>query len=125
MQGSSIPPPEGSRVTRFGSAVFAGTAASLLASIPAALRIAPAADADLGVSGVWLGLAGAALVPMVALVPVLRGARRGFGSVLWTLASLDALRVWGALLRKTTHHHALAGTTFALVGLAILVVLAV
>jgi hypothetical protein len=75
---------------------------------------------------------------MVLLVLVLRGARRGlssfggegagaraFGIVVWILASLDFLFAWAALLRRTTHHHALAGATFALVGLGICAALAV
>jgi hypothetical protein len=40
----------------------------------------------------------------------------------WLFASVDALLVFGALLRRTTHHHPLAGATFALVGLVVLVV---
>jgi hypothetical protein len=136
MSSSWIPPQaQESRVTRFGSAAFAGAASSLVASVPASLRVA---DGELGVASVWLALAGAALVPMIALVLVLRGARRGLASfggegagaralgfVLWVLASLDALLAWAAVLRKTTHHHALAGTTFAFVGLGLLVFVAV
>jgi hypothetical protein len=122
-------------VTRFGSAAFAGALASIVASVPASLRVA---DGDHELSVVWLALAGSALLPMIVLVLVLRGARRGlasfrgegagargFGFILWTLASIDVLSVWGALLRRTTHHHALAGTTFALAGLVLLVGLAV
>jgi hypothetical protein len=116
--------------------LFASTLASLAGSIPAGWRSAPAAS-GLAVVGVWLALAASALLPMTALVLVLGSARRALGTfdgttvrgrraaaLVWALASVDALVVWGAFLRSHTHHHALAGTTFALVALGIVGALA-
>ncbi len=134
------PPPEASvsRVTRFGTAVGAGTLAAFLASIPAALRVSPHADARLGVTGVLLALAAASLLPTVFAVVVLRGARRGLaafggqgagaralGFGMWAVWTAVALTVFGAALRATTHHHALAGVTFALGALFVALLLAV
>ena len=133
------PPPEAppSIVTRFGTAVGAGAIASLVASVPAALRVAHDADSRFGPLGVWLALAAASLVPTTLAVGVLRGTRRGlaaFGGegtgaralalIPWGLASTFVLLVLAAGLRATTHHHALAGATFGLFGLAIVLALA-
>jgi len=85
-----------------------------------------------GVAVVWLALAACLTVPASLAVALVRGARGGLrafaredGSVAawsvvsWALSSLMALTALGALLRATTHHHGLAGVTFALVGLAL------
>src|SRR5262249_44111075 len=37
----------------------------------------------------------------------------------WIALVLAELSAWGALLRATTHHHALAGVTFAIVGVVL------
>jgi hypothetical protein len=121
-------------VTGFGSAAFAGTLAALLGSFPAALRVAPAADANFALTSVWLALTASSMIFVIALVLVLRGTRRGLlsfggegavlralGLVLWLVGSTDLLLIFGAALRATTHHHALAGATFACIGLGILV----
>jgi hypothetical protein len=131
------PEPHVSRVVRAGAAIGAGTLASLAATLPAALRVGAAAEAHLGVAGTWLALAAASLVPCVFGVLLFRAARRGlaaFGGagaatrvlafLAWLFASIDALVVCGAVLRATTHHHALAGATFAALGLVVLVALA-
>ena len=73
-----------------------------------------------------MGLAAAALVPMVAAVVTLRGAREGLrafggqgaelralGVGLWASSLFVLLAFLGSVLRSTTHHHALAGVTFA------------
>jgi hypothetical protein len=43
---------------------------------------------------------------------------RAVGVIGWLVATFAVLAIFGALLRATTHHHGLAGVTFALVGLA-------
>jgi hypothetical protein len=121
-----------SPVTRLGSLLGAGAVASLAASIPAAARVARETDGRFGVTGAWLALAAATLVPMIVAVAVLRGARRGallfgveragpraLGFAVWLLASALVLLFFGAALRATTHHHALAGATYALVALVV------
>ena len=131
-----MPEPPVSRVVRAGALIGAGALASLAAAIPAALRVGAAPEARLGLAGTWLALAAASLVPCVLGVLLFRAARRGLASfggegaatralafMAWLFASVDVLLVFGALLRKTTHHHALAGATFALVGLVVLVVI--
>jgi hypothetical protein len=80
---------------------------------------------------VWIALAAAALVPMTAAVVVLRGAREGLrafagpgaglrasGVGLWLASLLVMLALFGRVLRAHTHHHALAGVTFAFGALA-------
>lgn len=130
---SYAPPPRSSAarpslVARFGSAVGMAAAAALVCVLPAALRV----SADLaGVSGtqtirVWLALAAVTLGPMLGAILVLRGAREGlraflgprallsaFGVGLWLSSLFVALTVLGSFLRATTHHHALAGVTYA------------
>jgi hypothetical protein len=131
------PEPHVSLVVRAGTAIGAGAAASLAASVPAALRMVGAPEARLGFSGTWIALAAATLVPCVLAVLLCRAARRGLASFggegaatralaffVWLFASVDALIVFGALLRATTHHHALAGATFAAFGLLVVVALA-
>jgi hypothetical protein len=126
------PEPRVSLVTRVGTLLGAGALVSLAASVPAATRIAREADGRFGVTGVWLALAATLLVPMTVGVGVLRGARRGvaafggeggtaraLGFLVWVLATTLALLFFGAALRATTHHHALAGATFAFVGLVL------
>jgi hypothetical protein len=102
-------------------------AAALVASLPAAWRIAGEHVAPL--EG-WLATAGL-LCPLVALlVAAARGARRAMGAMapagglsplvgtaLWALASLPATAVVGAVLKANTHHRALAGATFAVLAL--------
>jgi hypothetical protein len=133
MPGSAPPPPprtaadRGSFVVRFGTALGLGTVAALAGAVPATLRVSSIAGAA-GPSTwqVWLALASSALVPMVAAVVVLRGAReglRGFagpgaglrvaGAGLWFASLLVGFTMLGGFLRAHTHHHGLAGVTFA------------
>jgi hypothetical protein len=134
MVASAPPPPvepSGSLVVRFGTAVGLAAAAALACSLPAALRVASAAGGA-GFVRVWLALAAAGLGPMIGSVVVLRGAREGlrafagpgsglraFGIGLWLASMLVVLSVFGSVLRATTHHHGLAGVTFALGALAV------
>jgi hypothetical protein len=112
-------------VLRFGTAVGLAAAAALTCALPATMRISAAIDSE-ATARIWAGLAATALVPMVAMVVVLRGAREGlrafagegaelraYGVGLWAASLLFVLAFLGSLLRSTTHHHALAGVTFA------------
>jgi hypothetical protein len=121
----------GSLVVRFGTAVGLGAVAALAAVLPATMRVALAAGDRAGSARVWLALGAAALGPMVASVVVLRGAREGlrafggpgaglraFGLGLWLASLLVAFTLFGRVLRANTHHHGLAGVTFAFGALA-------
>jgi hypothetical protein len=112
---------------------FAATLAAALASIPAAVRIAEAGE---NLVMAWALLVAIALVPMLILVPIFRAAREGLRAwagdgarekiiafALWLGAFVALLARFGALLRAKTHHHALAGVTFAIGALVIGVVL--
>ena len=131
------PVESGSFLLRFGTGVGAGVVAASLAVVPAAMRVSAA---TVGASGarVWLSCVALALLPMLVSVWILRRARvglRSFGRAdtsarsvalaAWLLASFVFLSAFGSVLRATTHHHALAGVTFAIVGLVVVVVLAV
>jgi hypothetical protein len=143
---ASAPPPHEptaaerpSSVVRVGTAVGAGTLAAVLASLPAAMRVAAAgvggaAAAAPSPGRALLALAAASLVPMVAAVAVARGATdglrafagrgaglRGFGVALFLATMFVALSVFGSMLRANTHHHGLAGVTFAFGALALAV----
>jgi hypothetical protein len=120
----------GSIVLRVGAGVGASVLAASLCVVPAALRIG-------GGASTWVVLAALALAPMIVAVPVLRRARvglRAFGGphasasmlavVLWLVALFAMLVPFGSMLRATTHHHALAGVTFALVATILALVLA-
>jgi hypothetical protein len=117
----------GSFVLRFGTAVGLSVVASLASAFPAAVRVSSYVNGPDGAMGhVWLALAAVALVPMLPAVIVLRGARvglrtfvgegaelRGYGVGLWLGSLFVSLAMFGSVLRKTTHQHALAGVTFA------------
>jgi hypothetical protein len=122
-------PPTASLLARTGSLVGAGALAALLGSIPAAARVAPFAG---GPVGAWITLGACALGPMIVVVAFARTAREGartaagpdshlvgWAVTIWAMTTFLALAAFGALLRATTHHHGLAGVTFALGGLAI------
>jgi len=127
----TIPPENAPRqplAIRAGSLLGAGTVAAALASAPSALRVASGSH---GAAVAWIALAACLTVPASIAVALLRSAREGVRSfagqdmslvawsvITWVLASLLALTALGALLRATTHHHGLAGVTFAVVGLA-------
>jgi hypothetical protein len=143
MPGSAPPPPRaadaGSFVVRFGTAVGLGAVAALAGAVPATLRVASVAAAQgPGALREWFALAAAALLPMVAAVVVLRGAREGLrafagpgaglrvaGAGLWLASLLVGFTLLGRVLRAHTHQHALAGVTFAFGALAFAMVSAV
>jgi hypothetical protein len=120
--------------TRFGTAVGLAVVASALASGPAALRVSSAPD---GASGAWPALAAALFFPMLGAIYLLRRTRQGVRAFAGTGAEIRALGLFlfsallvvtmallGAGLRATTHHHALAGVTFAIVTFVAALVLA-
>ncbi len=113
-----------SLVTRFGTVVGAGVVAALVASIPAALRVGGGSFAH--ALERWIALTALLLPLAIVCVAVLRRARVGMrilfgghltvvaaGAVWWAVLELAVLSVAGAVLRAKTHHHGLAGVTFA------------
>jgi hypothetical protein len=116
--GSSI-------VMRFGFIVAGGVVAALASSLPASLRMGGEGSASRALEQ-WLVLSAVSTPLAVAAVAVLRRARVGLrllagerastfavGVLWWSVIELGMLSLFGALLRKTTHHHALAGVTFS------------
>ena len=114
-----------SLVLRLGTVVAGGVVAGVVASLPAALRLG--GEGSVAVLVVrWLILAALATPMAVLAVALLRRARVGIRQLLgeraplliigvlwWAVTELGLLAIFGAVLRKTTHHHALAGVTFA------------
>jgi hypothetical protein len=129
MPGSAPPPKAaeaGSFIVRLGTAVGLGALAALAGAVPATFRVASVAADGPATWRVWCALAAGALVPMVAAVVVLRGAREGLrafvgpgtglrvaGAGLWLASLLVGFTLLGRVLRAHTHQHALAGVTFA------------
>jgi len=123
-------------VMRFGFIVAGGVVAALASSLPAALRIGEEGTTSRALEQ-WLVLSAVSTPLAVAAVAVLRRARIGLrllagerattfavGVLWWSVIELGLLSLFGALLRKTTHHHALAGVTFSAFALATGVILA-
>lgn len=114
-----------SLVLRLGIVVAGGVVSGVVASLPAALRLGGEGSvATLVVR--WLILSALAVPIAVLSVAVLRRARVGIRQLLgeraplliigvlwWAVTEIGLLAIFGAVLRKTTHHHALAGVTFA------------
>ncbi|HVH45145.1 MAG TPA: hypothetical protein VM925_22485 [Labilithrix sp.] len=111
---------------RMGFIVGGGVAAAVVSSLPASLRASGEGSVGLALEQ-WLVLSAVSTPLAVATVAVLRRARVGLrllmgerasllalGVLWWSVIQLGLLSVFGALLRKTTHHHALAGVTFAM-----------
>jgi hypothetical protein len=128
------PARNGSRFTRIGTAIGLGAIAAVVCVLPATLRVCAAVGPVETIPRVSIALAAAALVPMIASILVLRGAREGlrayggpemgvrsFGAALWLVSLIVTFSVFGSVLRATTHHHALAGVTFAFGALALAV----
>ncbi len=116
-------------LAELGSALGCGLLAALLGSGPAALRLSSSDGGDRA----WLVLAACATPFAAIAVGVLRETYAGLGALMgqqrsvlrvfvsaWLLTSAPVLFALGALLREKTHHRPLAGATFALVGLAVL-----
>jgi hypothetical protein len=130
------PPPHEGRATailQFGTAVGLGVAGSIVSALPATVRVADVVASTEGLPRVWVALAADALGPMIATVLILRAAREGarsftqgpegelrvYGAGLWLASLLVMLAVFASVLRATTHHHALAGVTYAFGALAL------
>ncbi|HVJ89854.1 MAG TPA: hypothetical protein VM580_08615 [Labilithrix sp.] len=112
-------------VVRLGLIIASGVAAAVVSSLPAVLR----ARADASASRLleqWVVLSAVSLPVAVAAVAIFQRARVGVRllagerlallstSVLWwCVIELGLLSLFGAVLRHSTHHHALAGVTFA------------
>ena len=124
-------PAEAPPVVRVGHALAMAVVCALVAVMPAALRLAAHSDPSMGLPRAWILLAGLAVLPLAFASALLRGAATGFrglgpdaaggrlvGSLAWGAWMLAFLFVLGASLRAKTHHHALAGVTFALAALA-------
>ncbi|MBX3206800.1 MAG: hypothetical protein KF764_17150 [Labilithrix sp.] len=112
-------------VVRLGFIVAGGVAAAIASSLPASLRMGDEGSASRALER-WMVLSAVSTPLAVAAVAVLRRARVGLqllagertsllamGGLWWTVIELGLLSMFGALLSKTTHHHALAGVTFA------------
>lgn len=124
------PPPDVSLSVgaRLGTIAGGGTLAAIVASLPTEMRVG-----DGGVIRTfeqWFGLA-ALLAPLaIVFVAIFRRARAGLtllagerapllaAAVLWwSVLQLGLLSIVGSILRAKTHHHGLAGVTFALFAL--------
>lgn len=117
-------------VTRLGTVVGGGVLAAIASSIPAELRIGDGGSVVRAFEQ-WLALAALATPLAILMVAVLRRAREGLqlvagergplyaaAALWWAVLELGVLSVFGAVLRAKTHHHGLAGVTFAMLALA-------
>ena len=115
---------------RFGAAVSAVLLASVVATMPTAVRLAPALAPSCSRASIWLALLALAFLPLTLLTVALRhaiAALRLFEArsvklgvivaIVWGSVSFVLWTVLGAVLRATTHHHGLGGVTFAIGGL--------
>lgn len=116
-------------VTRFGTVVGGGVLAAAASSLPAELRMGDGGSIVRAIEQ-WLALA-AVLTPLAILVvAVFRRGRVGLrmlvgdraplfaaAALWWAVLELGVLSVFGAVLRAKTHHHGLAGVTFAMLAL--------
>lgn len=111
---------------RVGLIATGGALAAIIASLPVSFRTGEGGSFGLVLER-WLVLSGITTPLAVFAVAVLQRARVGLrmvvgenktplalGVLWWSVIQLGLLSVVGAVLRKTTHHHALAGVTFAL-----------
>jgi hypothetical protein len=93
-------------VTRLGTVVGGGVLAAAVSSLPAELRIGDGGSIIRAIEQ-WLALA-ALLTPLAILLAAV---------LWWAVLELGVLSVFGAVLRAKTHHHGLAGVTFAILAL--------
>lgn len=115
--------------TRLGTVVGGGVLAAAASSLPAELRIGDGGSIVRAIEQ-WLALA-ALLTPLaIIMVAVMRRGRAGIrilagnraplfvaAALWWAVLELSVLSVLGAVLRANTHHHGLAGVTFAVLAL--------
>ena len=127
----SAPPPSdaGPLAYRISAALAASAIGASVAALPSAVRIAAVPGAD--ALHAWGACAGTMVVPMFVAVLIVQRARIGLrplggaravpnalGAAVWLASLFTFLVPFGAALRATTHHHALAGVTFAIVAVA-------
>lgn len=142
MQQQGFPQPRNTRVgappaidgganlaTRFGTVVAGGLITAIVASLPAEIRMGDGGSPGRAIEQ-WVALA-AMLMPFgIAAVGMFRRGREGLrllagdkaevlaAGVLWgCVVEAAILCIFGTLLRAKTHHHGLAGVTFAIVAL--------
>jgi hypothetical protein len=121
---------QASLVMRAGLTAGKGVVAALVSSVPAAFRLGEEFSAGRGLEE-WLVLAALATPLAMIAIYVVKRARVGLhllfgerapllviGLLWWCVVELGLLAVFGAVLRKTTHQHALAGVTFAFFAVA-------
>lgn len=121
---------QGALLARIGTVVGGGVCAAVAASVPAEMRMGDGGSTSRALDQ-WLALAALALPIGILAVGVLRRARVGLRilagghatvlaacAVWWAVVEVGVLSALGALLRAKTHHHGLAGVTFAILGLA-------
>lgn len=131
-------PAGGSLLMRAGTAIGAAVGAAAIAVVPAVLRVGRGATSGPSAAQAWPSLAAIALIAMVIAIPLLRQARVGLrafagpsassrmlGFALWLFLLFAMLVPFGAVLRATTHQHALAGVTYALLATGLAVGLAI
>ncbi|CAN5393735.1 hypothetical protein BH09MYX1_BH09MYX1_63100 [soil metagenome] len=132
---ASLPPTAAPFSTRLGGALAVAVPASMIAAVPAALRLSE--SGALSLVHAWALLTGLVVLPVAILGLVGRRAYLGwcglgpdeaglrlaaaFGWLAWTALLADRV---GAILRAKTHHHALAGVTFSLAIIVTAMVLA-
>jgi hypothetical protein len=110
-------------------ALLAGPVAALIASAPAAARVA---DDRIAFIAAWPAIAGLVGVPLAGLIAAMRLARRSlgdrapssaaallWGAGIWAAVTLPVDAILAAVLRATTHHRALGGATFAALAFAV------
>ena len=138
MSLASLPPPpsrlddRGSRVLQVGELVGLAAVGALACTLPAGLRVSTALTGTETFVRAWSALVAAALLPMLAAVAAIRGAwhawrdvgealspLRIFGAGLWVAGLFVWMALSGAFLAATTHHHTLAGVTYAFGALAL------
>jgi len=118
----------GSLVLRIGLIVAGGVITALVSALPAALRMGDDASPLRAVEQ-WLVLTAIATPLGILAVFAIGRARAGLrilagdrtvafaaGFLWWCVIELGLLSLFGALLKKTTHNHALAGAAFAMFG---------
>jgi hypothetical protein len=109
---------------RIGLLLGGGALAALASSLPVSFR---AETSGFGWLERWLVLSATTTPLAIAAVAIFQRAQLGLrmlvgerraplalAALWWSVIQLGLLSVFGALLRKTTHHHALAGVTFAM-----------
>lgn len=123
-------------ILRLGFIVAGGVLSALVSALPAALRMGEGGSVARALEQ-WIVLAAVATPLAVVGVAVMRRARVGLrllmgdraellalGVLWWSVLEVALLSIFGAVLRKTTHQHALAGVTFSMFAVMSGVVLA-